>query len=29
MSGAYLTASQCAYVTPIVQGAVFGFPRRT
>ena len=24
MSGAYLTASQCAYVTPIVQGDVFG-----
>jgi len=29
MSGAYLTSSQCAYVTPILQGALFAFSKRT
>jgi hypothetical protein len=29
MLGTYLTLSQAAYVTPILQGALFAFPRST
>jgi hypothetical protein len=28
LRGTFLTLDQGAYVTPIVQGGIFGFPRR-
>jgi ABC-type arginine/histidine transport system permease subunit len=28
MRGTYMTLDQAAYVTPILQGAVFAFPRK-
>ncbi len=27
MRGTYMTLSQAAYITPIIQGAIFAFPR--
>jgi hypothetical protein len=27
MRGSYMTLKQMIYVTPIIQGAIFGFPR--